>query len=555
MASSNFEHLCNGIPVDHRLKQYLPNAKQSKQKNAYGVGKHTDIVENFGNTLIRYNRASPTKHEIGFASWLAKPDMTGGLIIALQQPTKSQDFTADFKKVQDQCETLSYLDKSLAFMNDSGGLETTSVFDAFPFITEKISPKKLSNEAELAYDTFLSMVEAKKPEVVFACWRIHGQDSLSFSGEGLGKTNQVHRLTSPNGHVVRVVNGFHPSYIANYYPNESCFRRLFATELCKALCELNTTWQEDAWMDELRRTCRERMFQLMQEKGGDGEQLNPETGRELRKTRTDNTTQKYHAYTKSFDNGLKSLKQIFAHMVSPAYTSQSSCDLYKFCVFEQNISGGICDALLAVSEAMRQFTPGASRSEPGLVELSKHTSRQTHKFLKDDIPNLVQCQQGSYTDLWSNRYLASTSRGLKKSMEKITTRFIGDLAKSFSQLSRGWEYPDLIHDAFKELAVSFEDALGRAYDERPKTVPASPVDGIATLSASLHSLSISSSQSAATATPVPNGTPARSSYNNNCYNCGQPDHWYWQCAHPKKRSVMPSTPSTSSSKGNCYNCD
>ena len=52
---------------------------------------------------------------------------------------------------------------------------------------------------------------------------------------------------------------------------------------------------------------------------------------------------------------------------------------------------------------------------------------------------------------------------LKQSIEKITIRFIGDLTKSFSESSTGWTYtPDLAHDAFKELAVSFEDALGRS---------------------------------------------------------------------------------------------
>ena len=260
MASPNDRHLCNGIPVDHRLKRFLPSAKQ---KHSYGVGKHADIIETFGNTMVRDNRTTPTKHEAGFAAWLAKPDITGGLVIALQQPAKSQVFTADVEWVRDECDTLAYLDKSLTFVNGPGGLKTTSVFDAFPFITEQISSKELSNEATRAYNTFISMVEAKKPEVLFACWRIHGQDDLSFSGKGPGKTNKVHSLEFPNGHVVRVVNGFHPSYVANYCPNESCFRRLFAMELCKALCELNTAWQEDGWMNDLRRSCRERTLQLM----------------------------------------------------------------------------------------------------------------------------------------------------------------------------------------------------------------------------------------------------------------------------------------------------
>jgi hypothetical protein len=260
MASPIDGRLCNGIPVDHRLKRFLPSAKQ---KHSHGVGEHAGIIETFGNTLVRDNETTPTKHEVAFAAWLAKPDMTGGLVIALQQPAKFQVFTPDVEWVRDKCNTLAYLDKSLAFMNDPAGLKSTSVFDAFPFITEKISSKELSNEAQLAYNAFLSMLEAKKPDVLFSCWRIPGQDGLLFSGKGLGKTEEVYGLRSPNGNVVRVVNGFHPSYIANYCPNESCFRRLFAMELCKALCELNVAWQEDDWMTNLRRTCKGRAIQLI----------------------------------------------------------------------------------------------------------------------------------------------------------------------------------------------------------------------------------------------------------------------------------------------------
>ena len=104
-----------------------------------------------------------------------------------------------------------------------------------------------------------------------------------------------------------------------------------------------------------------------------------EPGRELRGTKAENTAKKYKEYTKSFDNGLSMIKQIFEHMVSSAYTSQSSWDLYKFFVFEQNTSEAICDALLAVSEAMRQFAPGTSRPDDALVELGKHISQQTQK--------------------------------------------------------------------------------------------------------------------------------------------------------------------------------
>jgi hypothetical protein len=239
-------------------------------------------------------------------------------------------------------------------------------------------------------------------------------------------------------------------------------------------------------------------------------------------------------------------------MVSSVYTSQSSWDLYKFFVFDHNTSEGICDALLAVSEAVRQFAPGTSMPESALVELGKHLSQQTLNFVKDDIPDLVQNQRGLYKNLWSNRYLASTSRGLKQSIEKITIRFIGDLTKSFSESSMGWTYtPGLVQDAFKELAVSFEDALGREYDDRQKTAAASAANSVAFLSASLHTLSISSSQSAVPATSAANTTRVQSSSSDDCFNCGQPGHRSSECPRPKKGST---TPSKSPSNTSCYNC-
>ncbi|OIW22206.1 hypothetical protein CONLIGDRAFT_687761 [Coniochaeta ligniaria NRRL 30616] len=53
-----------------------------------------------------------------------------GLVMALQQPAKSQVFTADAAWFRDECDTLAYLDKSLGFVNGPGGLKTTSVFVA-----------------------------------------------------------------------------------------------------------------------------------------------------------------------------------------------------------------------------------------------------------------------------------------------------------------------------------------------------------------------------------------------------------------------------------------
>ncbi|KAE9378588.1 hypothetical protein N431DRAFT_499384 [Stipitochalara longipes BDJ] len=416
--------------------------------------------------MIRDDRTYPSTNEAGFVAWLAKPDMQGGLVVALLQPAKTQIYTSDFQWVKDECATLAYLDESLAFLNSPGGLVTTSVFDAFPFITERVYSEELSTEATGAHKKFIAMLEAKKPEVVFACWRVLGLD-LPFSGKGVGGATQVETLKLSNGHVVRVVNGFHPSYMANFYANESCFRRLFTMELCKAFCELNNSWEEDRWMNILRWKCRDRTRQLREGQGRGGEQLDRESGHVFQGSREDDSARKFQAYIKSFDNGLQRLKQVFDHMVLPTYKSQGSWDLYAFLVFNQNTSEGICDILLAVSEAMKQATPGTYMTDSSL---SDHISEQTLKFLEDDIPDLMQYSRGLYSNLWSLQFETSASQGLKCSIEKITITFIENLTKLFYNSSKSSPHTlELLHNAFKEIAISFEDSLGKEYDSHQRS--------------------------------------------------------------------------------------
>jgi Zinc knuckle len=240
-------------------------------------------------------------------------------------------------------------------------------------------------------------------------------------------------------------------------------------------------------------------------------------------------------------------------MVSPTYKSQSSWDLYAFLVFNQNTSEGICDALLAVSEAMKRFKPGTSMPDSSLVELSNHIGQKTLRFLKDDIPYLLQYPNGLYKNIWSSQFATSTSQGLKWSIEKTTIRFIENLTNSFSKSSKSWTYtPDLLHDAFKEIAISFEKSLGKEYDNHRQSRAASVSNSVDTLSASLYTLSLSSSQDAGSGRLTGNTTPARSSSSAICYNCNQPGHYSSNCTRPKKGSI---TPSRSSSSAICYNCN
>jgi hypothetical protein len=258
MATSYDQRLCNSVPLDHRLQRFLSSASRQQCR---GVGNHAEIVKQFGNSMVRLDGSFPSENEAAFAAWLAKPDTKGGLVVALLQPAKSQDYNLDFQQVKEKCRTLDYLDQSLSFLHGPGGFATTSVFDAFPFITEPISSGQLTKDENDAYQTFFAMLESKRPDVVFACWRVYRQD-LDFSGKGLGQTKAVGNIRLSNGHIVRVVNGFHPSYAVNFWPNESCFRRLFIMELCKAFCELDSSWEEEKWMEILRWNCQKRTRQL-----------------------------------------------------------------------------------------------------------------------------------------------------------------------------------------------------------------------------------------------------------------------------------------------------
>lgn len=172
----------------------------------------------------------------------------------------------------------------------------------------------------------------------------------------------------------------------------------------------------------------------------DDTQPDRESGRILRGSREDDSARKHKAYTDSFDNGLQRIKNIFDHMVRPAYQSQSSWDLYEFFVFEQNTLEGICDALLAVSAAMKRFELGTFMPEGSLAKLSNHIIQQTLQFFENDIPDLVQYPRGLYKNLWNSQFASRTSQGLKRSMEETTTRLVDNLISSFSESSNSSQW-------------------------------------------------------------------------------------------------------------------
>jgi hypothetical protein len=265
MTSAHYERLCNGVPVDHRLASFLQRVRLT-QTNVYAS--HADLVEDFASLILRENHTQPTEEEVQFAKWMAKPDNQGGVLIALMQPAQYQTYyTEDHYRTMNECASLAYLNETINFIIGSGGINTVSVFDAFPYITNKIKDNEgLSHSADLAYKTFLNMVEIKKPAVVFGGWNTKAINDPFYASTGVGTQNEPTHVQFPDGHRITVVNGFHPSYAANFIPYESCFRRLFTLELTKAFGEANNSWSEQPWMSALREKCQRRVKQLIERK-------------------------------------------------------------------------------------------------------------------------------------------------------------------------------------------------------------------------------------------------------------------------------------------------
>jgi hypothetical protein len=242
-----------------------------------------------------------------------------------------------------------------------------------------------------------------------------------------------------------------------------------------------------------------------------------------------------------------SIKKIFDHVISSSYVSQSTWEVYTLFVFEQNASEGICDALLAVSEANRQFAYETPMREPELVELSNHISQRVLKFVVDDeTPSLLR-KRDPHMNLRSDY----SSRGLKRSLEEIILRFRVGLTWSFSNSATGWNLtPGQSYEVFKEFAVCFENALGDEYDKHYRDLAASTTTDVDNISTSFGALSIASTESPASGRSAANKAK-QPPLTKNCFRCRQYGHWIRECPNPP---VKATTPTTSPSSPRCYNC-
>lgn len=255
------------------------------------------------------------------------------------------------------------------------------------------------------------------------------------------------------------------------------------------------------------------------------------------------------AFVASFDRGLARIFGMLEHMSSTEYDEGSSQDLYDVFVAQQDVSEGICDALLAVRETTRSADVDNATS---YRRLTNHVSDKIRGFVWTKVPGLLHRPQGINKGTWSTQFALSSSRGLKKDVESITAGFIDDLIDSFDGGAMSWSYrPDLLCRAFETFAVGFEKALGEEYSRTPRTKARDDSVTDHLLSGAFRGLSLTSPSRASAAT-LPNGiTQSRRRADSACFGCQQPGHWIKDCPRSGGDSVALRSPPRSAI---CYRC-
>jgi hypothetical protein len=142
-----------------------------------------------------------------------------------------------------------------------------SIFDAYPFITEKELDQEDIDHSE-SHTTYHEMIVEKRSTVILSGWT--SPSFKDFTTNSLRKRAIGAVFPSPTvrycGLTSSIVNMPHPSYYMNYYPTESCFRKLQILEFAQACGRLWGKWQEEAWMADLRGRCRARAKVLFNSK-------------------------------------------------------------------------------------------------------------------------------------------------------------------------------------------------------------------------------------------------------------------------------------------------
>jgi hypothetical protein len=254
--------LCLEIPLDYRLSKIIKDFRSVPQRS-HNHSEHLKLLYNFGK-LLYYNGNEAEKVpplELDFALQLARPEITGGILIVLLHPDSSQKFNSGYLTESEKCPTLKAVFEIIEVVSN-GYLseESVSIFDSLPFMVENYDASAVHRKSQ---ETFLEMLKAKKPEVVISCFggESHLKEVISIRKRGIGQTFTPQSLCLVPEYRTMRVSAIHPSYVVNRVATESCFKRLLVLEFAHGFGVWRNSWNEEEWMRDLRELCREKSRQ------------------------------------------------------------------------------------------------------------------------------------------------------------------------------------------------------------------------------------------------------------------------------------------------------
>jgi len=262
---------CLGIPADHRLRRLVSPVETTARPDR---SEHIRILNNFGKTLAYLQQDGSSNSirpsELDFGLELARPETTGGVVIVLQHPAPSQTYQDGYSAEEKKCATLTAVKDLIIFATaGSMDMDSVTVLDSMPYMDTDFDPRnELHNESQ---KVFIQAMKAILPDVVVSCFStetdIKFMKLLRHWGVGVESDTKSLRISGTN-HDFLKVNAFHPSYAINYFPHESCFRRLLMLQFAKAFGRYSGKWTEEPFMNGLRKTARD-LSRRYQEVGQD----------------------------------------------------------------------------------------------------------------------------------------------------------------------------------------------------------------------------------------------------------------------------------------------
>ncbi|KAF7549120.1 hypothetical protein G7Z17_g6607 [Cylindrodendrum hubeiense] len=267
MAPDTQPKACLDVAIDHRIRRLFKPVEDDFTERS----SHVSRIEAQGRSLNR------PAEEIQITARLAGPALKGGIAIALQQPRSNHPFKKGLGAVIEDCETLHALEDIFTTVS-CGTLnfrKDITVVDLLPYVpgeATKIDSARLRD----SFRASTEIICEKEPDILLCAGQIwlpragssddRKGDAWRFESIGLGekfgsaakwgvKTRIRH---GKHGFVtISRVNGFHPSHAMNYHSHASLLRQLQILIGAETCGMLRGDWENEEWMDELRRRCQD----------------------------------------------------------------------------------------------------------------------------------------------------------------------------------------------------------------------------------------------------------------------------------------------------------